>query len=64
MPVIRVDMLEGRSVEQRRMLARELTDAFVRSCGGDPAAVRVLITEIPDGNWSVGGELIADRRSS
>ena len=61
MPIIHVEMLEGRSVEQKRTLAHELTDAFVRSCGGDSVNVRVLIREVAPEDWAIGGTLVADR---
>ena len=60
-PIISVDMLEGRSLDQKRRLAAELTDAFVRCCGGAPAAVRVVLREVPPANWGIGGQLVADR---
>jgi 4-oxalocrotonate tautomerase len=60
MPIIHVDMLEGRSLDQKRRLASELTDAFVRSCGGEAGAVRVVINDVPPANWSIGGRLVAD----
>jgi 4-oxalocrotonate tautomerase len=61
MPIINVEMLEGRTVDQKRLLAHELTDAFVRSCGGDTANVRVLIREVAPDDWAIGGTLVADR---
>jgi 4-oxalocrotonate tautomerase len=61
MPIIEVRMLEGRSVDEKRSLARELTDGFVRACGGDPGAVRVVIHEVPRSSWAVGGVLFSDR---
>ena len=61
MPIISVQMLEGRSVDQKRRLVRELTDAFVRTCGGEASAVRVLIRDVAKTDWAVGGELVADR---
>ena len=64
MPIIHVELLEGRSVDQKRRLATELTDAFVRTCGGDPAAVRVLLRDVPPTDWAIGGELVADRAAA
>lgn len=61
MAIIHVEMLEGRSVEQKRRLAAELTDAIVRCCGATRSAVRVVIADVPATNWSSGGELVADR---
>ncbi len=42
MPMIRVEMVQGRTVEQKRALARELTDAFCRTCNGRPGRFAVL----------------------
>lgn len=60
MPIIRVDMLKGRTREQKRNLVRELTAAFVRSCGSTPAEVNVVITDIDKEDWGASGALLID----
>ena len=44
MPIIHVEMLTGRTREQKAALVKELTDGFVRTCGGKPDS-------IPRGNF-------------
>ena len=61
MPVIRVEMFK-RTQEQKRDLARELTDVFVRTCGGNKEAIKILITEVDKNNWASGGVLTADKK--
>jgi 4-oxalocrotonate tautomerase len=61
MPIVRVEMFTGRTREQKRALARELTDAFVRVCGGKPEAVTVLFQDVPKEDWAVAGALMADK---
>ena len=61
MPVIRIEMMEGRTVEQKRALAKELTDAFVRTCNGKPDSVYVVIDDVKKEDWAVAGKLVADR---
>jgi len=61
MPVIRVEMFE-RSQEQKRDLARELTEAFIRTCGGNKDAIKILITEVDKNNWASGGVITADKK--
>jgi 4-oxalocrotonate tautomerase len=61
MPLIQVKQVAGRTEEQKRALARELTDAYVRVTGIKPESVWVTIDELPAENWAVGGTLIADR---
>ena len=60
MPVIRVEMFK-RTQEQKRDLARELTDAFVRTCGGNKESIKILITEVDKNNWASGGVITADK---
>ena len=61
MPVIRVEMFK-RTQEEKRDLARELTDAFVRTCGGNKEAIKILITEVDKNNWASGGVITADKK--
>lgn len=61
MPIIRVAMFAGRTREQKRQLARELTDSFIRVGGGKPESVIVLFEDVAKEDWCVAGELMADR---
>ena len=61
MPVIRVEMFK-RTQEQKRDLARELTEAFLRTCGGNKDAIKILITEVDKNNWASGGVITADKK--
>jgi len=61
MPIIRVEMFPGRSEEQKRAMVRELTEGFVRTAGGSPDGVYVVITEVEKSNWGSGGELCSDK---
>jgi len=61
MPVIRVEMFK-RTQEQKRDLARELTEAFIRTCGGNKDAIKILITEVDKNNWASGVVITADKK--
>lgn len=61
MPVIRVEMFKGRTREQKRAIAQELTAAFVRAAGGKPESVTILISDIDKEDWAVAGALMADK---
>ncbi|AGM10222.1 Hypothetical protein AJAP_39835 [Amycolatopsis japonica] len=61
MPMISVSMFPGRTAEQKQALVREVTDAFVRTCGGNPEGVWVTINEIPAEHWASGGTLFSER---
>ncbi|MBR9790347.1 MAG: 4-oxalocrotonate tautomerase [Gammaproteobacteria bacterium] len=55
MPIAHLEILEGRTAEQRAKLISEVTDAISRSIDAPKERVRVIITEIPRANWGIGG---------
>jgi 4-oxalocrotonate tautomerase len=55
MPTIRVEMLEGRTPQQRTALVKALTQACVDALGSKPESVDVLLFDIPKQNWATGG---------
>jgi 4-oxalocrotonate tautomerase len=64
MPVVTVELWEGRTVEQKRALCRAITDAMVEHAGARPDALHVVIHEVPKENWALGGVLGPDRTDS
>jgi 4-oxalocrotonate tautomerase len=56
MPFIQVNILEGRTEEQKLGLIRELTDTVCRVLGSKPEQVRVLINDVPNTNWGIAGK--------
>jgi 4-oxalocrotonate tautomerase len=55
MPTLRVEMIEGRTPEQKTQLVQALTKAVVESLGSKPESVDILIYDIPKQNWATGG---------
>ena len=55
MPLIRVEMLEGRTPEQKTALVKALTQAVVETLGSKPDVVDVMLFDIPRQNWATGG---------
>ena len=64
MPIVRVELLEGRSPETKAALIRRLTEAIVDVLGSQPSQVRVLLHDVPPENWGVGGQTMLDRRQT
>lgn len=60
MPVIRIEMFEGRSPEQKRACAAAVTEAFLKTCGGTPPSVHVIFTDVAKADWAIGGRLASD----
>jgi 4-oxalocrotonate tautomerase len=58
MPIIQVNMLEGRTVDQKRKL---VTDAVVKSLGVKPEDVRIILQEMAKHDYAIGGVLFMDK---
>ncbi|PEJ53673.1 MULTISPECIES: 2-hydroxymuconate tautomerase family protein [unclassified Bacillus (in: firmicutes)] len=55
MPIIQIQLLEGRSTELKKQLMREINEVVCRTLDVQPPQVRILINEFQNENWSVGG---------
>jgi len=61
MPIVRIEIFEGRSVEKKRQLVRAVTTEVVKVLECGEASVNVIIDEINTENWAAGGELYKDK---
>lgn len=55
MPIVQVNMLEGRTVQQKRAMVAAVTSAIVDSLGAKPESVRVIINELHPEHFAVAG---------
>lgn len=61
MPMIKVDILEGRPDEMKRELAERLTQALSDVMDLSPEATHVIIEEHARANWAIGGVRFSDK---
>ena len=64
MPMIQITMLEGRTVEQKRKLAKRITDVLVEEAAAPREGVIISFHEVSREQYSSGGVLMADRGKS
>lgn len=62
MPTYHVEMMEGRTLEQKKRLVAEITRVSVDILGGVADSVDVIITDIKRDNWATGGKLWSEPR--
>ena len=60
MPMIRVELLEGRTVEQKREFAAVVTREAVRVLECSVEAVDVVFVDVKRHDWAIGGRLVSD----
>jgi len=59
MPVVIVEMHEGRSIAQKKQLAEGITNEFVK-IGTDAQKVTIIFRDVSKSNWSTGGKLSSE----
>ena len=60
MPIVNIQILEGRSPEKVKDLITGVTDAVVEKLEVKRESVRVLVTEIPKTHWGIAGVSVSD----
>ena len=60
MPSIHVYMHEGRTIEQKKGLAEDITAAVVKNTGAPAEATEVIIHDVPRTNWATAGKLASE----
>ena len=61
MPVVTVRAIEGKTVEQKRKLAKDITDAVVKNFDVEADKVLVNFFDMPRQNVAKAGELNIDQ---
>ena len=64
MPIVRIDMLAGRTREAKDALIASVTRAVVESIGCPLDAVQVLLYEVEKDDWARGGVTHAQRAAA
>jgi 4-oxalocrotonate tautomerase len=61
MPIVQIEIVEGRTLEQKRELSKKVTEAIVESINVPQDSVKIIIREMKKDNYSEGGILRCDR---
>lgn len=56
MPIAQINIMEGRTDEQKEQLIRNVTTAIMESLDAPEQTVRVLINEMPKTHFGIGGQ--------
>ena len=62
MPLVSIKIIEGRTVEQKRGMARDVTEAIVKNIGCPASAVQIDIIDLKTENYAAGGKLYCDKQ--
>jgi len=62
MPHIQVTLVKGRTTDQKRRIARRLTEVLSEEAKVEPKYISLSLVEVEADGFSEGGELVLDRR--
>lgn len=61
MPIVQIEMFKGRTIEQKRELAKRMTEVICETTNCPADAVNIVIKEMEKENYSHAGILQCDR---
>jgi len=61
MPIVRIEMLTGRSAEQKAQLAEAITRAMIDIAKAKPEDTNIVFQDVERGDWAVAGRLMSQR---
>jgi len=61
MPIVQIELFEGRTLDQKRSLAEKVTQAIVESTGAAPENVSIIIRDMSKENYAKAGKLACDK---
>ena len=64
MPIVQIQLLEGRSTEIKREIIYEMTETLSRVLGAPKENIRIIIQEIPLEHWGSGGKTMKEYREN
>ena len=61
MPILQIHILKGRSLDQKRALAKSVTSAVTESLNCNADQVRIIIYEMEHEDFATAGVLASDK---
>lgn len=61
MPIVHIDLIEGRTPEQIKGMVKDVTEAIAKNTGAPQENVHIVLNEMKKDNYSVGGTLKSDQ---
>lgn len=62
MPVVTIQLISGRTKEQKAKLARAITDSIVDIANVKPEGVQVIFSDVEREDWANAGALLSDKQ--
>ncbi|CAG9614935.1 2-hydroxymuconate tautomerase [Bacillus rhizoplanae] len=61
MPIVNIQLAEGRTEEQIKEVIHNVTEVISATLDAPKENIRVLVSEVPKTHWGIGGKAMSDR---
>ncbi len=61
MPVVQVNLIKGRTKEQKRAIAEEITETIHKHAGAPKEVIIVTFNDFDADSWAMAGTLFSDK---
>jgi 4-oxalocrotonate tautomerase len=61
MPIVNIQILQGRTEETVKQLIHNVTETVSATLDSPKESIRVIVTEIPKSHWGIAGIPVSDR---
>ncbi|WP_125703445.1 2-hydroxymuconate tautomerase [Lacticaseibacillus daqingensis] len=62
MPLVHIDLIEGRSPEALRQMCLDVTEAIAKNTGAPKEHIHIVLNEMATNHYAVAGVLKADEK--
>lgn len=60
MPIVKIELIEGRTIEQKRQMAERITDVITEVAGVSKDVVDIIFYDIKKQDFASSGKLFSD----
>ncbi|WP_425802149.1 2-hydroxymuconate tautomerase [Desulfitobacterium sp. Sab5] len=61
MPIVQIELLEGRTYEQKKAMVEKVTEAIMETAGAARENISIIIREMNKENYATAGQLAVDK---
>jgi 4-oxalocrotonate tautomerase len=62
MPIVQIDLLEGRTYEQKKVMVEKITEVLMETAGAKRESISIIIRDMAKENYAHAGQLASERK--
>ncbi|AHF06698.1 4-oxalocrotonate tautomerase [Desulfitobacterium metallireducens] len=62
MPIVQIDLLEGRTYEQKKAMVEKITEVLMETAEAKRESISIIIRDMPRENYAHAGQLASEKK--